>query len=139
MTVHIHPIAARQQSLDAACTRYLHALFTKDANTHEWVAIREAGAAVVAASCELRTARLSEFMRRNQMSTGNTARTIAESVVDVLPTEPPGLSYDQIHTSIGMWSKVTIRHAIRQLIEEGRVHRAGTQSAPLFYRKKEER
>ena len=134
MNSRLDPISARQQALDAACSRYLCVLFNGDANGRGWIVIRDMGAAVMASARELRTARLAEFQRRMSMSTGNPIEAVADVVRDALPTQAPGFTYEQIHESIGMWSKVTIRHAVRQLIEEGKVRRAGSHSAPLFYR-----
>lgn len=67
------------------------------------------------------------------MSSGNVSITIIEKVLKALPTEG-GLSYQEIHARVGEWSIITIKHAVRQLKEEGLVIRGGSHQQPAFRR-----
>jgi transposase len=63
----------------------------------------------------------------------NVSNTILERVLEALPTAG-GLSYQDIHARVGMWSLITIKHAVRQLKEKGLVIRGGTHQKPEFRR-----
>lgn len=57
---------------------------------------------------------------------------ICEQVLAAIPAVAPGLSYQAIHAKIGMWSIITVKHAVRQLREEGLVVREGSHQQPEF-------
>ena len=59
---------------------------------------------------------------------------IVEQILEVLPTSAPGLSFQDVHARIGMWSLNTVKHGIRQLREEGLVIREGSHQHPEFRR-----
>ncbi len=40
----------------------------------------------------------------------------------------------QIHSRMGIWSLVTVRHALRELVVQGRVARSGEPGAYLYRR-----
>lgn len=65
---------------------------------------------------------------------GNVSKTIMQQVFDVLPKASPGLSYTDINTQVGAWSPITIKHAVRQLRQEGLVEREGTENSARFFR-----
>lgn len=65
---------------------------------------------------------------------GNVSKEIMSEVLQVIPAASPGLSYDEIHGYLGMWSPITIRHAVRQLKEEGLIEREGNAVSARFYR-----
>lgn len=68
------------------------------------------------------------------MSSGTVSKDIAERVLSVLPTALPGLTYAEIHKRVDMWAPITIKHAVRQLREEGLIDRWGTENHAMFTR-----
>ena len=68
------------------------------------------------------------------MSGGNVSHKMTDRVLRVLPTKAPGLTYQAVHSKIGEWSVTSVKHAIRQLREEGLVVREGSHQQPEFRR-----
>lgn len=66
------------------------------------------------------------------MSSGTVSKDIAARVLSVLPTALPGLTYAEIHERVDMWSRITIKHAVRQLREEGLIDRWGNENRAMF-------
>jgi hypothetical protein len=66
------------------------------------------------------------------MGGGTVSKDIAEQVLSVLPTALPGLTYAEIHERVDMWSRITIKHAVRQLREEGLIDRWGNENHAMF-------
>lgn len=66
------------------------------------------------------------------MSGGNVSHEMTDRVLRVLPTAAPGLTYQAVHSKIGEWSIISIKHALRQLREEGLVVREGSHNEPQF-------
>ena len=57
-----------------------------------------------------------------------------DQVLDVLPKNGVALSYVGVHDKMGVWSIITVKHALRQLREEGVVVRIGPHNSPKFAR-----
>lgn len=59
---------------------------------------------------------------------------MTDRVLRALPAAAPGLTYQAVHLQIGEWSIISVKHALRQLREEGLVVREGPHNAPEFRR-----
>lgn len=64
---------------------------------------------------------------------------IMRLVLDVLPTEAPGISHKEIHAKVDVWSPITIKAAVIKLYKDGKVVRTGEPGAPgaKFYKRPE--
>jgi len=67
------------------------------------------------------------------MSTGHVSKTMMDDVERCL-SSAFGMAPIVIHERLGMWSPVSVRHALRQLLEEGRVSFTGPNNRRLYRR-----
>lgn len=55
---------------------------------------------------------------------------VKADVLRVLRAE--GMTFQQVHFAVGSWSLISIKHALRELREEGIAIRGGTHERPLW-------
>lgn len=46
--------------------------------------------------------------------------SVIEDVFTALPASPGGVSPAQVHAKMGSWSLISVRHALRELCDQGR-------------------
>lgn len=68
------------------------------------------------------------------MGSGVAGKETCELVRKALPVIGIGLTYNEVHQRVGVWSVGTIRHALRHLREEGLAVRIGPKQNPRFLR-----
>lgn len=56
---------------------------------------------------------------------GSVSKELMQQVEAVLPSHGIGINHQDIRQRVDMWAPVTIKHAIRCLVEEGRAKKLG--------------
>lgn len=69
---------------------------------------------------------------------GSISKELLEQVAAALPSHGIGINYQDIHQRVDMWAPVTIKHAIRCLVEEGRARKLGTHPNFRYLASKEQ-
>lgn len=62
------------------------------------------------------------------------SRARMDQIYAVLPADGSPMTREEIQDEVGEWSAITIKHALRQLREEGSVLREGSHEKPTFRR-----
>lgn len=54
------------------------------------------------------------------------SKKITDAVYEAMPADGSSVVPIEVHRKMGMWSPITVRHALTQLYEEGRVTFTGS-------------
>lgn len=65
---------------------------------------------------------------------GCISKKIMAEVEAVMPVSQPGMTPGELHGRVGQWAPVTVRHALRQLVEEGRATFTGGHCRRTYWR-----
>lgn len=66
------------------------------------------------------------------MGTGEVSKHAIDQVCEVMKMEDGWMTFQDIHAAVGEWALITIKHCVRNLIEEGAVLRGGSHQEPCF-------